>query len=72
MKSANRINPEKKLFVVNTYKGINTLHINDGRCCHAGFQYEYVDFDNEQSALKAFKNNIKKCRICFHEELSVE
>ena len=70
MKKEERIDRNKKLFVVNTYQKRGMLHINDGRCCHVRMVFDFKDFDDERSAFRAFNNNLKKCGICFKEELS--
>lgn len=71
VKCESRIDKRKKLFVVNTYQNRNTLHINDGRCRHARRTHGFSDFDDEGSAMRAFSGNLRKCLICFRQELSM-
>ena len=69
MKKEERIVRGKKLYVVNICQNRGMLHINDGRCWYVRMVFDSKDFDNEASAFRAFDNNLKKCRICFREEL---
>ena len=70
MKREERIDRNKKLYVVNTCQNRGMLHINDGRCWYVRTLYDFKDFDNEGSAIRTFDGNLKKCRICFREELA--
>ena len=62
------IDANNKLFVLNSCKKVNTLHINDGRCRHVKGLAQWADFETEQSAVKFADNNLKRCGICFPKE----
>lgn len=62
------IDKGKKLFVLNTCKKLNTLHINDGRCRHIQGLYDWADFETEAAAVRYTDNNLKRCAICFPKE----
>lgn len=67
-KKEDRIDKNKKLFVLNTRQKVYTLHINDGRCRHVRGLAKWADFKTEQSAVKFANNNLKRCGICFPKE----
>lgn len=67
-KSEDRVDKNKKLFVLNTRQKIYTLHINDGRCCQVKGLVKWADFETEQSAVKYADNNLKRCRTCFQQD----
>lgn len=67
-KNSERIDPNKKLFVVNNCGASRTLHINDGRCCQVKRLFQFADFETEQGAWKYFDNNLKRCGNCFPKE----
>lgn len=67
-KREDRIDPNKKLFVLNARQKVYTLHINDGRCCQVKSLAKWADFETEQSAVKFADNNLKRCGICFPKE----
>lgn len=58
-KKEDRIDKNKKLFVLNTRQKVYTLHINDGRCRHVRGLAKWADFETEQSAVKFADNNLK-------------
>ena len=61
-KREDRIDKNKKLFVLNTRQKVYTLHINDGRCCQVKGLAKWADFETEQSAVSKMIEGREKMR----------
>ena len=57
-----------KMYLVNTYKNVRTLHKNRTACYAMKMLYQYEEFDSEEQACQLFNGNYKKCQVCFSED----